>query len=94
MSLPITRVNVGMTVVDADGVEVGRVGAVQPPGTEVRPFLPAGPAERAMAAGYVLVDAGERFDNDVYVEGDHVSRVDGDRVTLSVGWTALERAVD
>ena len=95
---PIAEVTPGMEVRDATGVPVGKVSAVQPPDTEVRPELPAGPAELYMATGYLLVDRGEQFENDVYVGGEQVDHVngtgDGALVTLNVTWTELDRAVD
>jgi hypothetical protein len=94
----IAQVSPGMEVHDATGVPIGTVGAVQQPDTDVRPELPAGPAERYMATGYLLVDRGEQFENDVSVSGDQVDHVtgtgDGALVTLNVSWTELDRAVD
>ncbi|MEV4538643.1 hypothetical protein AB0J82_33175 [Asanoa sp. NPDC049518] len=94
----IAQVTPGMEVHDAAGVPVGMVDAVQQPDTEVRPQLPAGPAELYMATGYLLIDRGEQFENDVYVSGaqvDHVSGTgDGALVTLNVSWAELDRAVD
>ncbi|MDG4826259.1 hypothetical protein O7635_30790 [Asanoa sp. WMMD1127] len=94
----IAQVSPGMEVQDAAGVAVGKVGAVQQPDTDVRPELPAGPAELYMSTGYLLVDRGEQFENDVYVSGaqvDHVTGTgDGALVTLNVSWTEVERAVD
>ncbi|GIF53066.1 hypothetical protein DFJ67_7327 [Asanoa ferruginea] len=94
----IAQVTPGMEVQDATGVPVGLVGAVQQPDTEVRPELPAGPAEFFMANGYLLVDRGEQFENNVYVSGDQVDHIsgtgDGTLVTLNVSWDELDRAVD
>jgi hypothetical protein len=51
-----------------------------------------------MATGYLLVDRGEQFENDVYVSGEQVDHVtgtgDGALVTLNVSWAELDRAVD
>jgi hypothetical protein len=95
---PIVQVSPGMEVRDAGGVPVGMVGAVQQPDTDVRPELPAGPAELFMATGYLLVDRGEQFENNVYVRGDQVDHVtgtgNGALVTLNVAWEELDRAVD
>lgn len=94
----IALVSPGMEVHDATGVPVGMVSAVQQPDTEVRPELPAGPAELFMATGYLLIDRGEQFENDVYVNGDQVDHVSGTGngalVTLNVSWAELDRAVD
>ncbi|GAA1852790.1 hypothetical protein [Asanoa iriomotensis] len=94
----IAEVSPGMEVRDATGVPIGAVGAVQQPDTEVRPELPAGPAELYMATGYLLVDGGEQFENDVYVSGEQIDHVtgtgDGALVVLNVSWTELDRAVD
>jgi len=94
----IAQVSPGMEVQDATGVPVGLVGAVQQPATDVRPELPAGPAELYMATGYLLIDRGEQFENDVYVSGEQVDHIsgtgDGTLVTLNVSWDELDRAVD
>ncbi|GIF76081.1 hypothetical protein [Asanoa siamensis] len=94
----IAQVSPGMEVRDATGVAVGVVGAVQQPGTDIRPELPAGPAELHMATGYLLIDRGEQFENDVYVSGEQIDHVagtgDGALVTLNASWTELDRAVD
>jgi hypothetical protein len=94
----IAQVSPGMEVHDATGVPVGMVAAVQQPDTDVRPELPAGPAELYMATGYLLIDRGEQFENDVYVSGEQVDHVtgtgDGALVVLNVSWTELDRAVD
>jgi hypothetical protein len=73
--LPIAQVNVGMTVVDATGAEVGAVTAVQMPGTQVRPDVPAGVAEHLMSAGYVRIDGTGFLSNDVYAAGDDITGV-------------------
>jgi len=94
----IAQVSPGMEVQDATGVRVGMVDAVQQPDTDVRPQLPAGPAELYMSTGYLLIDRGEQFENDVYVSGEQVDHVtgtgDGALVTLNVSWAELDRAVD
>lgn len=93
--LPIARVNVGMTVVDADGEEVGTVTAVQMPGTDVRPDLAAGIAERLMGAGYLRIDGTGLLSNDVYAAGDEIAEsVEGEpaTVTLTVARGDLARA--
>ncbi len=53
---PFPAVEVGMTEVDRSGSPAGTVTAVQPPGTDVRPDVVTGVAERLMAVGYVRVD--------------------------------------
>jgi hypothetical protein len=94
----IAQISPGMEVHDATGVPVGTVGAVQQPDTDVRPELPAGPAELFMATGYLLVDRGEQFENDVYVSGEQIDHVtgtgDGALVVLNASWTELDRAID
>ncbi|GAA0566156.1 hypothetical protein GCM10010172_57360 [Paractinoplanes ferrugineus] len=70
--LPIATVNVGMTVVDVNGEEAGKVTAVQMPGTDVRPEVPAGIAEELMGAGYLRIDGTGRLSNDVYAGGDQI----------------------
>jgi hypothetical protein len=73
--LPIAQVNVGMTVVDAAGTEVGPVTAVQQPGTDVRPDTAAGIAEHLMSAGYLRIDGTGFLSNDVYAAGDEIAAV-------------------
>jgi hypothetical protein len=70
--LPIATVNIGMTVVDADGEEAGTVSAVQMPGTDVRPDAPAGVAEELVATGYVRVDGTGFLSNDTYAAGTQI----------------------
>jgi hypothetical protein len=70
--LPIATVNVGMTVVDSNGEEAGTVTAVQMPGTDVRPDVPAGIAEELMGAGYLRIDGTGLLSNDVYAGGDQI----------------------
>jgi hypothetical protein len=96
--LPIVRVNVGMTVVDAEGEEVGTVAAVQQPGTDVRPDLPAGDAENLMGTGYAEVNGSGHRDTDVYVGGHQIAGVTdepavdgGGVVALSVAAARLHR---
>jgi hypothetical protein len=72
-ALDIARVNVGMTVVDADGEEAGTVTAVQMPDTDLRPDVVAGIAERLMGTGYLRVDGTGWLSNDVYVAGDQIA---------------------
>jgi len=73
--LPIAQVNVGMTVVDAIGGEVGTVTAVQMPGTDVRPDAVAGIAEHLMSTGYIHIDGTGFLSNDVYAAGDDITGV-------------------
>lgn len=95
--LPIATVTVGMTVVDRDGEEAGTVTAVQMPGTDVRPDLPAGVAEELMSAGYVRIDGTGFLSNDVYAGGDQIlDSVEGSPaavVNLRVPREELHRAV-
>ncbi|MDY7083983.1 MAG: hypothetical protein SYR96_02645 [Actinomycetota bacterium] len=93
--LPIARVNVGMTVADSAGEEVGTVTAVQMPGTDVRPDLPAGVAEHLMAAGYLRIDGTGLLSNDVYAAGDEIAATvesEPATVTLNVLREDLARA--
>ena len=73
--LPISQVNVKMTVVDAAGEEVGAVTAVQMPGTGVRPDTAAGIAEHLMGGGYIRIDGTGFLSNDVYAAGDQIAGV-------------------
>jgi hypothetical protein len=73
--LPIAQVNVGMTVVDATGGQVGAVTAVQMPGTDVRPDTAAGIAEHLMSTGYIRIDGTGFLSNDVYAAGDEITGV-------------------
>jgi hypothetical protein len=94
--LPVAQADVGMTVVDRDGEEVGSVTAVQMPGTGVRPDLPEAEAEHLMVTGYLLVGGGRLFASDLYVGGgqvDSVTTTDHDGVvTLTVSKDDLRRA--
>ena len=83
--LPIARVNVGMTVADSEGEEVGRVTVVQMPDTGVRPEVAAGVAERLMAAGYLRIDGTGFLSNDVYASGDQIAgSVEGAPATVTL----------
>ena len=75
--LLITRVTIGMTVVDVTGTQAGTVTAVQSPGTDVRPDMPAGIAEHFMAAGYIRIDGTGFLTNDTYAAGDEIAAIDG-----------------
>jgi AraC-like DNA-binding protein len=93
--LPVATVNVGMTVVDRDGKEAGRVSAVQMPGTDVRPDVVAGIAEELMGAGYLRIDGTGFLSNDAYAGGDQIrDSVEGEPgvVNLRVGREDLHRA--
>lgn len=94
--LPIAQVDTGMTVTDSDGEDVGKVTAVQQPGTDVHPDLPAGLAERLMASGYVRIDGTGLLAHDTYAAGDHVAAVtegaDPGVVTLTVPREELFRS--
>ena len=93
--LPIARVNIGMTVVDAAGEEAGTVSAVQMPGTEVHPDTVAGVAEVLMGSGYVRINGTGALASDAYASGDQIAgAVEGTPgvVTLSVGRDDLHRA--
>jgi hypothetical protein len=84
--LPIAQVNVGMTVVDATGEEVGAVTAVQMPGTDVRPDTAAGIAEHLMGAGYIRIDGSGFLSNDIYAAGDEITGVaEGERAVVNLG---------
>jgi hypothetical protein len=91
----VGRVGVGMVVVDVAGEEVGKVSAVQMPGTEVRPGTVAGIAEALMGAGYLRIDGTGVLSNDVYASGDDITdTVEGEPgvVRLRVGSDDLPRA--
>jgi len=93
--LPIARVNVGMIVADSAGAEVGKVTAVQMPGSDVRPDTAAGVAEHLMGAGYVRIDGTGWLSNDVYAAGDQIAvAVEGEpgEVNLRVPRDDLYRA--
>ena len=95
--LPIAQVSVGMTVLDAIGLEAGVVNAVQLPGTDVRPDAPVGIAEHLMGAGYLRIDGTGYASNDVYAAGDQIAGInDGDPVVveLRVQREELPRAED
>jgi hypothetical protein len=93
--LPIARVGVGMTVADSAGDLVGTVTAVQMPGTDVRPELPADETERLMSAGYFRTDGGGPLAHDYYVDGGQIADVvttqDSGDVTLTVPRSELPR---
>ena len=86
------RVHDGMAVVDATGEPVGTVTAVQEPGTEVRPDLPAPAAESFMSTGYLRVDTSGVLSADAYVAGSQVAAADDEVVSLRVGRDSLVRA--
>ena len=93
--LPIARVNVGMTVVDSAGAEVGKVTAVQMPGTDVRPDTVTGTAEHLQASGYLRIDGTGFLSNDVYAAGDQIGAAGGSEsgvVELRVHRDELHRA--
>jgi hypothetical protein len=84
--LPIAQVNVGMTVVDATGEEVGAVTAVQMPGTDVRPDTAAGIAEHLMGAGYIRIDGTGFLSNDIYAAGNEITGVvEAERAVVNLG---------
>ena len=89
---PVSRVEVGMTVVDAGGAEAGTVTLVQLPGTDVRPDTAVGVAERLMATGYLRIDGTGSLSNDTYASGDQIAEVNPGTVSLAVGRDALFRA--
>src|SRR5690348_15610158 len=81
--LPIARVNVGMTVADSAGEEVGQVTAVEMPGSDVRPDAAAGDAERLQASGYLRIDGAGLLARDVYAAGDQIAEsVEGAPATV------------
>jgi hypothetical protein len=84
-SLPIAQVTVGMIVLDSTGQEAGLVTAIQLPGTDVRPDVAVGVAERLMGAGYLRLDGTGYSSNDVYAAGDDIAGiVDDDPVTVEL----------
>jgi hypothetical protein len=84
-SMPVVHVNVGMEVADAAGREAGTVTAVQMPGTDVRPDVAAGIAERLMGTGYVRIDGTGLLSNDTYAGGDQIADVtEGDPGTVAL----------
>ncbi|GAB2597070.1 hypothetical protein Aab01nite_72550 [Paractinoplanes abujensis] len=84
-ALPIARVNVGMSVADSAGEEVGTVTAVQMPGTDVRPELAAGDAERLVSAGYLRIDGSGLFAKDLFAAGDQIAgSVEGEPATVTL----------
>jgi hypothetical protein len=89
---PIARVKPGMAVVDSAGEQVGAVTAVQMPGTDVRPDLPAPDAELLMSTGYLRTDGGGLVAGDFYADGAQLRDVAGDVVTLTVRTEELRRA--
>lgn len=92
---PVASATIGMTVVDAAGLEAGTVTAVQPPGTPVRPDTAVGVAEDLMSVGYVRIDGSGFLSNDTYAGGDQIATTtDGNPgvVTLRVTRDALLRA--
>jgi hypothetical protein len=90
---PVTRAEVGMSVVDSTGLQAGTVTAVQMPGTDVRPDTPVGVAEHLMATGYIRIDGSGFLSNDTYAAGDQISEVTAGRsVELRVHRDELHRA--
>ncbi|AEV84161.1 hypothetical protein ACWT_3138 [Actinoplanes sp. SE50] len=89
---PIARAATGMLVVDAAGDEVGKVSAVQPPGTPVRPDTVAGVAEALMGSGYLRIDGTGALSNDTYAGGDQIVALEDGVVRLRVGRDGLHRA--
>jgi hypothetical protein len=79
----LSRVEIGMTVVDSQGEEAGRVSAVQLPGTHARPDAPAGIAESMEGTGYLEVDGSGHLANDTYVAGYQIAAT-SEVVTLRV----------
>jgi hypothetical protein len=94
--LPLAQVSTGMAVADAAGETIGTVTAVQMPGTDVRPDLPAAEAEHLMSTGYLRTDGGGLLSGDLYAGGGQVATVvttdDSGEVTLTVGKDELRRA--
>jgi hypothetical protein len=89
---PIARVQVGMSVIDAVGTQVGTVAAVQPPGTDVRPDTLVGVAEHLMGSGYLRIDGTGFLSNDTYADGDQISTVDEGVVELRIAGDELHRS--
>jgi len=91
---PSAAVNIGMTVVDSSGREVGTVTAIQPRGTDVRPDTAAGVAEDLMSVGYIRIDCSGSLSNDTYAGGDQIADTapgDPGVVTLDVSRDDLAR---
>jgi hypothetical protein len=83
--LPIATVNIGMTVVDVDGQEAGKVSAVQMPGTGIRPDVAAGIDEKLLETGYIRVDGTGFLSNDTYAAGDQIrDSVEGEPGTVNL----------
>jgi hypothetical protein len=95
-ALPIAKVSTGMTVVDAAGEDVGRVTAVEMPGTQVAPEVADDQAGSLMAAGYLRAGGTGLLDSAWYADGSQVAEVtttdDEGVVTLTVGQEHLRRA--
>jgi hypothetical protein len=111
----LEMVQVGMTVVDADGKEVGRVEYLELGGDEEvaddslpdvfrsgaaalgdragEPQLPEPVRTRFRQHGFLKVDGPGLTDTDRYVRGDWVASAGGDRVMLTLPWSALPREV-
>jgi hypothetical protein len=90
---PVDQVTVGMSVIDSNGTRAGTVTAVQPPGADMRPDMPAGVAEYLMAAGYIRIDGNGFLANDTYASGDQIAGLSGSgEVELRVHCDELHRA--
>src|SRR5688572_4066664 len=93
-ALPIPRVNVGMTVADSEGEEVGRVTVVQMPEAGVGPGGAAGGAGGVMAAGSRGVAGTGFLSNALSAPGDQSAGAGGAApatVTLNVPRSELFR---
>jgi hypothetical protein len=95
-ALPIAKVSTGMTVVAADGEEVGTVTAVEMPGTDVRPEVPDEQAASLISEGYLRAGGTGPLTSAWYADGSQVADVtttdDEGVVTLSVDKQRLRRA--
>jgi hypothetical protein len=95
-ALPIARVSTGMTVVDANGEELGPVTAVEMPDSGTRPDLPDEQAGPLMSRGYLRAGGTGLLASAWYADGSQVADVtttdDEGVVTLTVAKEQLHRA--
>lgn len=91
----VAGITAGMQVVDSTGTPAGTVTAVQMPGTDVRPDIPAGVAEHLIAIGFIRIDGTGSQSNDTYAGADQIDGVTegaSGAVKLSVHRDKLHRA--
>jgi hypothetical protein len=93
--LPIAQVATGMAVADAAGEELGKVTAVQMPGTATRPDIAGEDPGRLMADGYFRIESNGLLGHDYYATGSQVAGVtttdETGIVTLTVAKDELHR---